>query len=181
MYLKQKIWLSFLIVLVTILVFHKSVFAQSAAIEGTVIDSVTKAPLPSANIILKGTSIGTASSDDGEFALKNIPPGTYTIKTTYVGYRTNEFKIALKANKTLKTIIKLNPASIEGKTVTVTSQAIGQYEAINKQLNSDQIENRQTGTVRCSFSHTKIYYTSKDCSIHIRRNCFYNFYSSKHA
>jgi len=44
-------------------------------------------------------------------------------------------------NLLLKEIIKLNSVSINVKTVTVTSQASGQYEGIKKQLDSDRIEN----------------------------------------
>ncbi len=115
--------------------------AQTASIKGTVIDSVSKDILPGANIILVGTSFGTATENEGKFMLRNVPPGKYSVKASFVGYRAKEFEVTLKANRTLETVIKLIPASIEGKTVTVTSQAVGQNEAITRQLNSEQIKN----------------------------------------
>lgn len=141
MFLKKNICLSSLIVLVTFLIFYTNVSAQSASIEGTVVDSVNGSSLPGANIILMETSFGTASNNTGKFVIKNIPPGKYTVRTSYVGYKTKEFTISLRANRTLKTVIRLNPASVQGQTVTVISQAVGQNAAINKQLSADQIKN----------------------------------------
>ncbi len=115
--------------------------AQTVTMRGKVVDAVTKESLPGANIILLGTSIGAASDNEGKFIIRDIPAGSYKIKTSYVGYKTNEFDAELKAGRTFETEIKLSPASIEGQTVTVTAQASGQNEAINQQLSSDQIKN----------------------------------------
>ena len=123
------------------LLFLNTLSAQTVTMRGKVIDEVTKDPLPGANIILLGTSIGTASDNEGKFIIRNIPAGKYKIKTSYVGYKSNEFDAELKAGKIFETDIKLKPASIEGQTVTVTAQASGQNEAINQQLTSDQIKN----------------------------------------
>ena len=108
---------------------------------GTVIDSLTKAFLPGANIILVGTIFGTATDSEGKFIILNIPPGNYIVKASYVGYKTKELEVTLIVNRILETTIKLIPESVEGQTVTVTSQSIGQNEAINRQLSSEQIKN----------------------------------------
>ena len=132
--------LPFNILFITLL-FLNTISAQTVTMRGKVIDAVTKDPLPGANIILLGTSIGTASDNEGKFIIRNIPAGKYKIKTSYVGYKSNELNAELKAGRIFETDIKLNPASIEGQTVTVTAQASGQNEAINQQLTSDQIKN----------------------------------------
>lgn len=118
-----------------------TVLAQSALIRGTVIDSVTKNILPGANIILVGTSIGIATDNEGKFIIRNITPGNYKVKASYVGYQTKEFEVTLNANRVLETNIKLIPVSVRGQTVTITSQAAGQNEAINRQLSAEQIKN----------------------------------------
>ncbi len=67
-------------------------FAQQGAIKGKIFDKDTKEPIPFANIILenKGSMVGGATSDfDGNFIIKPIPPGTYDLKATFVGYKTN--------------------------------------------------------------------------------------------
>ena len=115
--------------------------AQTVTIKGKVVDGVTNQSLPGANVILLGTSIGAASDNEGKFLIKKIPAGKYKVKTSYVGYKKNEFDAELIAGRTFETEVKLYPASIEGQTVTVTAQASGQAEAINQQLSSDQIKN----------------------------------------
>jgi outer membrane receptor protein involved in Fe transport len=124
-----------------ILLFINTVLAQSAVMRGTVADSVTKEFLPGANIILAGAGIGAATDDQGKFMIRNIPPGEYSVKVSYVGYKTKEFEVTLKANRTLEISVKLLPVSVEGQTVTITSQSVGQNQAINKQLSSEQITN----------------------------------------
>ncbi len=132
--------LPFNILFITLL-FVNILSAQTVTIRGKVVDALTKESLPGANIILLGTSIGAASDNEGRFIIRNIPAGKYKIKTSYVGYKTNEFDAEIKAGRIFETDIKLYPASIEGQTVTVTAQASGQNEAINQQLSSDQIKN----------------------------------------
>ena len=59
------------------------------ALKGKVVDITTKEPLPFANIILEagGIQVGGATSDfDGKYTIKPIPPGTYVLKATFVGY-----------------------------------------------------------------------------------------------
>ena len=59
---------------------------NSASIAGIVKDSGTKEPLVGANVYITGTSLGTATTDEGEYTISNINPGTYTLKTSYIGY-----------------------------------------------------------------------------------------------
>ncbi|MCB0753804.1 MAG: carboxypeptidase-like regulatory domain-containing protein, partial [Ignavibacteriae bacterium] len=109
--------------------------------KGIVVDSATKDPLPGANIILIGTSIGAASDIEGRFYIRNIPIGKYKVKATYVGYKAHEFDIELIKGRILETEFNLNPVGVEGQTVLVTAQVSGQNEAINQQLSSLQIKN----------------------------------------
>ena len=130
-----------IIILLTLFFLIKNVSAQTATLRGLVVDSTSNEILPGANIILVGMSKGTASDNQGKFIIRKILPGDYKIKTTYVGYKENEIDLRLKAGRITEIVIKLNPVSLEGQTVTVTAQANSQIEAINKQLSSEQIIN----------------------------------------
>ncbi|GAA3617472.1 TonB-dependent receptor [Flavivirga amylovorans] len=50
-------------------------------------------PLPGANVLVKGTSIGTVSNFDGEYILKNVPENATTLVCSYLGYKTTEVAI----------------------------------------------------------------------------------------
>ncbi len=72
-------------------VFSTSLFAQvgSGTLKGTLTDSETGEPLPFVNIVLqKGDRqvTGSATDFDGNYTIKPIPPGTYDVLVSYVGY-----------------------------------------------------------------------------------------------
>ena len=49
-------------------------------------------PLPGVTIVLKGTTIGTASDVDGNFSL-NIPIAGMVLQFSYVGMKNNELTV----------------------------------------------------------------------------------------
>jgi hypothetical protein len=63
--------------------------AQTGAIRGKILDKATKEPLPFASVVaeMNGTQVGGSQSDfEGEYTIKPLQPGSYTLKVTYVGY-----------------------------------------------------------------------------------------------
>jgi len=100
----QKYWLSLLLLLLV----PGVMFAQSGKIRGSVVDSKTKEPLIGANIIVEGTSMGAATDVDGAYLILNVSVGTYTIKATYVGYRTFTISnIRVNANLTTEANVEM--------------------------------------------------------------------------
>ena len=63
-------------------------WGQKFTLEGEVLDGSNKSPLAFANVILEGTSLGSASDNEGRFRIENIEAGTYTIFASYMGYST---------------------------------------------------------------------------------------------
>lgn len=53
-------------------------------IRGRVFDKNTKDPLSYANIMIKGTTIGTAADADGMYSITNAPDGPQTIVISYI-------------------------------------------------------------------------------------------------
>ncbi len=62
-----------------------SSFGQDSNVLGRVLDDQGE-PLPFANVLIEGTGMGVATDFDGNYRLAGVPPGTYTIKYTFVGY-----------------------------------------------------------------------------------------------
>ena len=73
-----------------------------ANISGHTIDKLTNEHIGFITIIIKGTTIGTATDATGHFFLKNLPVGDYSIVASAVGYKTIEQKIKLIKGKTLE-------------------------------------------------------------------------------
>ena len=57
-------------------------------VKGRILDSEFNEGLPGANVFLIGTSLGASTDIDGEFLIINIPPGTYTVQVSMIGYQT---------------------------------------------------------------------------------------------
>ena len=74
-------------------------YSQSK-IEGTVTNEHSDA-IPFANILIGGTTIGTSADKNGHFEFANIASGTYTLKVSYVGYKTALKTIILQPYDTL--------------------------------------------------------------------------------
>ena len=116
-------------------------YGQSASISGTVKDSLNGDKLIGANVFIQGTSLGAATTDNGEYKINNVGLGTYTVKVSYIGYQSREIEITLSEAKNYDQNFNLNYTTVEGKTVVVTAQAKGQMDAINRQLKAKSIKN----------------------------------------
>ncbi len=88
-------------------------YAQNGTLEGVVLDKeLDNSPLPFANVFVKGTSIGTTTDFDGNFSLNNVPPGTYTIVFSFVGYETlNLDNVVVQPNKFTQLSVSLGPGT----------------------------------------------------------------------
>lgn len=89
----------------TILLFfviQVSLLAQKSSILGKIIDS-RKQEVVGASVILKGTVRGVQTNQYGNYSIKSLNAGEYTIVVSSVGLRTQEIKIKLAENE-VKTV-----------------------------------------------------------------------------
>ncbi len=59
---------------------------QFGKITGRVTDAETGQPLPGVDVTVEGTMMGASTNVDGYYTILNVPPGTYTIKCSMIGY-----------------------------------------------------------------------------------------------
>jgi len=111
----------------------------SGTVKGSVLDQVTGESLVGANVTIENTSIGAAADLDGNFVLHLVPVGDWTLKVSYVGYKSISQEVTVADNAIVEQNFRLIPQTIEGEEVIVTAQARGQVQAINQQLSSDKI------------------------------------------
>jgi hypothetical protein len=96
--------------------------AQPATISGFVRDAATGESLIFANVVLKGTPYGTATNAAGFYSLSGIPPGTYTLAVSYLGYRLFQIELTLQPGETRRLDIKLEPEPLTAGEVVVTAE-----------------------------------------------------------
>ncbi|MDM7924876.1 MAG: TonB-dependent receptor [bacterium] len=132
---------------VFILALFAAAFGHTAAVygqgnlKGMVTDSLTGKPLVGANVYLAGTSLGDATDLEGLYRIEQIPAGAYTLKVSYLGYRTTDIPVRVGSGSTETVSAALVADAIKGKTVVIRGQAVGQAAAINQQITSNTIVN----------------------------------------
>lgn len=81
--------------------FSWSVFSQQTfIIEGKVTDTDGEA-LPGVNIVIDGTSHGAATDLNGQYLIRNVRAGKYTLSALYVGYEAQEKSVEVSNNQTV--------------------------------------------------------------------------------
>ncbi|MBN2007905.1 TonB-dependent receptor [candidate division KSB1 bacterium] len=112
---------SFFIVMGLLLVVHIAHAQYHGTIEGTVTDVGTGEPLPGANVVITGTMLGASSDLDGHFRIVHVAPGSYTLKTTMMGYKALSQKITIEARATKTVDFALTQTVIETPALVVTA------------------------------------------------------------
>lgn len=59
---------------------------KTGKITGKVVDDETGEALPGVNVVISGTSKGTATDLDGRYTISRLEPGTYSITISYISY-----------------------------------------------------------------------------------------------
>jgi len=74
--------------LVIFLLFASSgyVLAQSGLVKGRVYNKNNNEPVPFANVVIDGTTIGVVSDFDGAYRLDGLEPGVYTLVCSFIGF-----------------------------------------------------------------------------------------------
>ena len=90
----------FLILLICIMSFGM-IQAQTVTLSGSVLSALDNQPIPGVSIVVMGTTVGTATSIDGEFSL-DVPEASSTLMFSFVGMVTQTYDIDFA-----------NPSSIE--------------------------------------------------------------------
>ncbi len=93
-----------MILLFTLILFvNSSLQAQQlpGTVIGTVYDDSTKDPLISTAVYLSGTTIGAASNSEGNFTIRQVPPGIYELSVRYLGYEQQNLKFEIQSGETI--------------------------------------------------------------------------------
>ncbi|MGD0036345.1 MAG: TonB-dependent receptor [Bacteroidota bacterium] len=114
---------------------------SSGKIKGVVTDTLSNDRLVGANIVIVGTSLGSATDIEGEYSISAIPAGKYIVKCSYIGYRSKQVTVNVVDDGTIELNYSLFYVTIQGEEVLVTAQMQGQIAAINQQITSNTIVN----------------------------------------
>ena len=109
--MKKLLFLSFFLVVTLV----QQALAQDRTITGKVTDRETNQGLPGVAVLVKGTTVGTATDIDGNFSL-NVPENANTLQFKFIGYKTVERSIDNQA--TIDVVMGADAKQLEEVVVT---------------------------------------------------------------
>lgn len=116
---------------------------QSGSIRGKATDTETGEPLIGANVFLKQTGQGTVTDLDGNFVLREVPPGPYDVECTFLGYKKQRvIGVVVKDDGIKLVYFRLAMGDEEmGTDVIVTAEAARNLEVsmLAKRKNSEKL------------------------------------------
>jgi len=114
----------FLFTVISVLFAAVNIWAGTTGkIAGFVTDSENGEPLAGVNITIEETHLGAATDLDGHFIILNIRPGKYSVKASFIGYRTVEAKnTVVNIDLTTKINFLLESEVEEGETIVVEAK-----------------------------------------------------------
>jgi outer membrane receptor protein involved in Fe transport len=139
-----------LLALALIVCFSASLFADThGKIAGRVTDAENGQALPGVDVVIEGTMMGASTNADGYFTILNVPPGTYTVRFSIIGYTKTSVKdvrVVIDLTSTVNAQLR-GTALVTGEIVVTAQRPIVTKDVSASQFNV-QAENVQTMPVQ---------------------------------
>src|SRR6266699_3224623 len=97
--------------------------AQGGRVEGRVTAAASGAPIPSAEVSVVGTNLGTRTNPEGRFALLDVPAGPHDLRILAIGYKLGTLRLVVRSDTVTTADAQLTPSVLELDAVVVTGTA----------------------------------------------------------
>ncbi|MFA4923310.1 MAG: TonB-dependent receptor, partial [Ignavibacteriaceae bacterium] len=121
------------------------VYAGQGDLKGKVKDGETGERLIGANVVLKGTNLGAATDENGNFSITKIPEGEYRVLVTFIGYTSTSREVIIVENETKEIEVVLEKSSILSEQIVITAskkpEKLTEAPASIDVINAKELEN----------------------------------------
>ncbi len=106
-----------------------ALFAQNGSFSGTVTDAKTGEPLIGATILLVDTDLGATTDLSGNYTFTNVPPKTYNIRASYVGYNSfTRYDVVIRSEGNIDINFQLTESAEQLQDVVVVANPFSKIE-----------------------------------------------------
>lgn len=92
-------------------------------ISGRVIDAATNEPLLGVNVVIIGTTMGAATDLEGNYFILNIPPGTYRVRASGIGYAAVTIEnVRVSVDQTTRLDFSMSEESVQIRDVVISAE-----------------------------------------------------------
>lgn len=124
-------------------IFLSGTILAQGVVKGRIFNPVNNEPVAFANVLILETELGAISDVDGNYEIKNVPPGLYNIRASFVGYKTvTKYEIQVSQAKAIQLDFELQEDASELSEVVVSSEFTRSEETplSVRRLNTNEIE-----------------------------------------
>lgn len=114
------------IIILLFLSLSVNIFSQTTGkISGTIKDFETDESLIGVNVFIEGTYLGAASDIDGKYFIINVPPGTFNVVFSSMGYKKKTItNVQVSVNRTTELSTDMQQTALLGEEVVVKADAV---------------------------------------------------------
>ncbi|MBI1806055.1 MAG: TonB-dependent receptor [Ignavibacteria bacterium] len=142
--MKRSCKIAWLVLLLLSLLETTAYAGTTGKISGQVVDKESREPLIGANIIVEETPYGGVSDIEGNYTILNVPPGTYAVKISMVGYAPLVVSdVRVYIDQTTKVNVELQPQAVEvGEIVIIAERKLVREDVATSvtSFNNDEIK-----------------------------------------
>ena len=107
---------------IVLLLFSMLSQAQTGVIKGLITDSKTNESLIGTTVLIQGTTQGTVTDFDGNYAIQKVNPGIYNLVISFISYETKVVRVEVENNKETVLNVSLDPATLDIGEVKVVAK-----------------------------------------------------------
>src|SRR2546425_9249743 len=100
-----------------------AVAQQTAAVQGTITDVASGAPIADARVTIAGTVLQSTTNVLGSYRISGIPAGNVSVQIRRIGYKTLTAAVTLAAGQEFTGNYALNASVVQLEEIVVTGQA----------------------------------------------------------
>ena len=117
MHLKKIVFVFFVV-----LFFSITAYSQTATIKGFINEEATGEAVIFTSVYLAGTHFGAVTDVNGYYVISKIPPGSYTLMVTYMGFDSIKTSLTLKSNDIILKNLKLKKSNVSLKEINISAE-----------------------------------------------------------
>ncbi|MFO7810420.1 MAG: carboxypeptidase-like regulatory domain-containing protein, partial [Candidatus Delongbacteria bacterium] len=161
------------IVAIMLVLFTTMLFSQTTGvIRGVVLDEMGD-PLPGANVVVKGTTWGAETDEDGYYYIIGVRAGTYTMKAEFIGFVPSEVQnVRVRVGLTTTQNFKLSTEIMElaeiGVEVAMEKKVEMDVTTSVRSIDMDNLERLSVTAVDDMLKQTTGIQTDADGELHFR-------------
>ena len=117
----SRFWFIIAVCFCSLVICSRVTVAQTSDVYGVVTDSLTRQRIPFTNISVIGTTWGAAANNLGFYFISKLPPGTYEIAASSIGYVRAAKTVVVRDGQSVELNFALAAVPVQSEEVVITA------------------------------------------------------------